>query len=501
MDKVAIIEMGETSLKLLVIDTMPGGYFNVFDKITENVKLGLSVKADGIISSAKIAETLTVLKLFRKVCDNNKVTKVVSICTSFVRQAKNQKSFFDEIYNNTSFSFTILNTEDEIKAVYSGVVNFVDVPKGVIIDIESEMTHFIQYNRRTVLNVATIPVGSINLADKFTKDGVADANAMFNEAKKHLQTVEFLKLLDPETVFVGTGMSFVSAGRLAKRVTKYPLDIDNNYLMSNEVFNMMYEKIKELDLDKTKKLKGISEDRADSLLSGLCIIKAVYEAVNVENISISAGGLEEGLIYNYVVPETNDKPLSDMLTYSLENIRMFYDRPLSNTQNVYNLAIILFKQLKVMHKLPRTYVKALRIASSMYDCGTRISFENHQNHSFDIIINSKLNGVSHKDLLLAGFACKYQNLDNIVLSDWLKYKDILNEDDLDAVRKMGVIINLAACLDKSRSENVTDICCDILGDSIIMKTVVKEDATFDIRQGMKVAGDFKKVFKKYLQII
>ena len=72
MEKVAIIEMTETNINLLVLDVKSGGYFNVFDKITENVKLGNSVLEDGIISSAKIAETLTVLKLFRKVCDKNK---------------------------------------------------------------------------------------------------------------------------------------------------------------------------------------------------------------------------------------------------------------------------------------------------------------------------------------------------------------------------------------------------------------------------------------------
>ncbi len=496
MEKVAIIEMNETNLKLLILDVEQGGYYNVFDRISENIKLGQFVIKEGIIPSNKVTETLTILKLFRKVCDNNKVTRVIAIATSFIKEAKNQKSFFDEIYNNTTFSFTILSMEEEVKAVYSGVINYVDVPKGVIIDVEPNFTHIIHYNRRTLINVTTLKHGAVSFADE--KVGYEE---IIETVKAELSKHEYLKTLDPETMFVGTGSTMISIGRLAKKVSHYPLDIDNNYVVVNNVFDAVFNKVKDLDLDKTQKLKGISEDRADSLVSGMAIVKAIIEHLNITSFSISAGGLEEGLIYNYVVPETNEKPLSDMLTYSLDTIRIFYDRPLSNTENVYNLAIILFKQLKVMHKLPRAYVKALRIAASMYDCGTRVNFENHPNYSFDIIINSRLNGVSHKDLLLAGFACKFQNLDNIVLSEWVKYKDILTDEDLDAVRKLGVIINLAASLDRSRSQNVIDICCDILGDSIIMKTVVKDDATFDIRQGMKVGSDFKKVLKKYLQII
>lgn len=496
MDKIAIIELNELGLKLSILEVCDGGYYNVLDKISENIKLGSSVQNENIIPSAKINETITILKLFRKICVTYNVSKIYAFAKSFIKDAKNQISFFDEIYNNTSVSFTILNVEDEVKAIYSGVINFVDVPKGIIIDVEANKTHIIQYNRRTMVNVKTFPYGAVSLADQ-----KIDYSGIINMVKKDIKNVEFLHNLEEEVMFVGTGSTMLSIGKLAKKVSHYPLDIDNNYVVQNEVFDAVFDKVKDLELDKTKKLKGISEDRADSLVSGMAIVKGISDAVKIEQFSISSGSFEQGLIHAFVLPEANDKPLCDMLTQSLDTIRLFYDGANSNTKNVYNLAIILFKQLKVIHKLPRVYIKALRIASSMYDCGKRINYDNYSNYSLDVIINSNLKGVSHKDLLLAGFACKYQNLDNIDLAEWVKYKDILTEEDLDAVRKLGVIVRLAAALDRSKSGNITDVSCDILGDSIIMKTIVKEDATFDIRQGMKVANDFKRVLKKSLQII
>ena len=496
MDKIAIIELNELGLKLSILEVCDGGYYNVLDKISENIKLGSSVQNENIIQSAKINETITILKLFRKICVTYNVSKIYAFAKSFIKDAKNQISFFDEIYNNTSVSFTILNVEDEVKAIYAGVINFVDVPKGIIIDVEANKTHIIQYNRRTMVNVKTLPYGAVSLADQ-----KIDYSGIINMVKKDIKNVEFLHNLEEEVMFVGTGSTMLSIGKLAKKVSHYPLDIDNNYVVQNEVFDAVFDKVKDLELDKTKKLKGISEDRADSLVSGMAIVKGISDAVKIEQFSISSGSFEQGLIHAFVLPEANDKPLCDMLTQSLDTIRLFYDGANSNTKNVYNLAIILFKQLKVIHKLPRVYIKALRIASSMYDCGKRINYDNYSNYSLDVIINSNLKGVSHKDLLLAGFACKYQNLDNIDLAEWVKYKDILTEEDLNAVRKLGVIVRLAAALDRSKSSNITDVSCDILGDSIIMKTIVKEDATFDIRQGMKVANDFKRVLKKSLQII
>lgn len=83
----------------------------------------------------------------------------------------------------------------------------------------------------------------------------------------------------------------------------------------------------------------------------------------------------------------------------------------------------------------------------------------------------------------------------------MKYKDLLTDEDLNAVRKLGVIVKLAVALNSSKKLVVTDVVCDILGDSIIMKLIVNSDPTYEIMQGMKVAQDYRKFFKKNLQLI
>ncbi len=137
----------------------------------------------------------------------------------------------------------------------------------------------------------------------------------------------------------------------------------------------------------------------------------------------------------------------------------------------------------------------------MFDCGKFINFSNHQKHSFYAILNSHISGVTQKEVLLAAFACTCQNLDNFNLAEIMKYKDILSDEDVEAVRKLGVLVNLAVNLNASRKNVINDIVCDILGDSIIMKTVVSSDPSFEIMQSMKISEDFKKTFKKSLQII
>lgn len=503
MEKVALIELGNSALRLILLNTKDGGYFDIVDELEEQIKVGKDIQTSGVLKPTTISECIGILKMFRKLCDRRGVAKIVCVATSLVREAKNQNSFLDEVYNSCGFTMNLLTVEDEMRATYAGVVNTVDIPKGIIIEIANNTTNIIQYNRRTILNQVCLPFGATSLADEFEKvDNISEkCEKVESFVEKQLKKVEFLANLDPEIQFIGSGTMFKSIGYLSRKTSRYSLDIENNYILSADSFHAVNNFVKTLDVDKTKKLKGVSSERADVVLCGLAIAKTLFEYLHIENMSISAYGKKEGLIYNNIVPEINDKPLSDMMGFSIENIRAFRDQEMTNASQVYALSIMLFKQLKVIHKLHRYYVKPLRIAASLYDSGRRIRFENSEKNSFEIILNSNINGVSQREILIAAFASVCQNLDNFNLSDWVKYKDIVTEDDLDAVRKLGTIIKLAVALDKTKTSVVKDISCDILGDSVIMKTVVEGDATFEISEGMKMGADFKKVFKKYLEVI
>jgi exopolyphosphatase/guanosine-5'-triphosphate,3'-diphosphate pyrophosphatase len=163
--------------------------------------------------------------------------------------------------------------------------------------------------------------------------------------------------------------------------------------------------------------------------------------------------------------------------------------------------MILFRQLKVLHKLSRSYVRILRVASYLHDSGLRVSYTNKEKNSFNSIISSEVYGVTHNELVLAGFVSSLRNADNFNLSDWVRYKDLVTEEQLEAVRKLAVILKLAECLDITGFARITDISCDILGDSVIMKTITEENVDLEIKSAMLYGSDFKKAFNKNLEIL
>lgn len=503
MDKIAVVDLGSSKIDLTMASCLPGGNFAVFDDISENVKIVDDFDGEGMLRVARSNEALEVLKMYRMICEVNKITNIVAVCSHSLKNLKNYRSFLDEIYNVCGFKFKILSQDEELNALYTGVVNSLDMPKAVVFNISGGTVRILQYSRRNVLNKVDLPFGTYQLAKivETAKTPEQACELMTKKFREEIEKVDWLKNVDADFNFVGVGGAFENAGVLSRKMSRYPLDSGHNYVMTSAEFEKVFDLVKTLDIDKTKKLKGISADRSDVLASGISMIKAIFDAFKFPNVTVSLKGMNEGFIYSAVVPQSNEKPISDLLGFSLDNIREFYDGEYNNSKQVSELALILFRQLKVLHKLPRGYVKVLRIAASMHSSGQRIKFYDNEKNSFHIILNSDILGATHREIILAAFVSASQNLSDFSLTEWVKYKELLLDEDLDAVRKLSIIVRLAKALDKTHRNVVQDISCDILGDSVIMKTIITLDASIEVREALKASQDFAHVYKKTLEVL
>ena len=501
MNKLAVFELSVNDVKLTIYKYTQNGYFAVEQQIVEPVKLTQDMERDGYIKPARIQETISVLKNFRKIVDAAKIENHICFANPVIANARNQIAFLDEIYKTVSLYFKVLSTEEQVAALHNTIMYSFSMTRGIIVQVGDYSTELIRFNRRVVTNSASIPLGMVTLLDK-----VGDCSIQERMDKVvQIMTAEFKKLdwlynLEEDCEFIGVGEVFEALGRLSRKSSRYPLDVAHNYEITTESFQNVYNLIRGLDLDKAKKLKGISEKRADVIAVGMAVAKVAYNEFVRTCVKVSTNGEMYGIVAKNLLGQTGEKPLLDILGYSLSSINEFYPTNI-NMDNNYSLAVILYKQLKVLHKLTRPYVKVLRIAASLCMSGKRISFENYQKNNFPVILHSNIYGASHKDILLAAFVAASQNVDDFSLNDWVRYKDLVTDEDLDAVKKLAVIIKMATMMNITNSNSIKDVACDVLGDTVILKTDVERDATLEISQAMSVAGDFKKVYGKNLQIL
>ena len=504
MEKIGIIDLGSNSARLVIVELFDDNHFMVVDELKESVRLGQDMDRDGFLKPQRIAETIRLLKMFRRLCDASGVDRIIAVATAAVRRAKNQRSFLDEIQATVGIKVDVLSQEMESTLVYRGVINSMDIPKGIILEIGGGSTKIIYYNRRAILNYATLAFGAVTLTDLFADDNLKpeEQTARIEEFfTEQFKKIEWLSEVEPDTQMIGVGGSFRNLYKINRIVRKYPLNTVHNYQFETEDFRSVYDMVRVLDVEKRKRIRGLSPNRADIMPAALAIIKAFTDYLHIQSFTIGGCGLREGIMFNQAVPMTVERPISDVLGYSLNTLIKYYGCNEKHVENTVHLSIQLFKQLRVLHKFPRIYLKVLKIAASLHDCGLRVRFYNHQSHSRYMILNSGIYGATHREIVLAAFVAGCHRKEDISPAEWARYKDIVSEDDLEIVKKLGVLLRIADCLDRDGLGAVTGLNCDVLGDSVIMKTELSGDAALDIRQAMAAGPEFKRAFKKNLEIL
>lgn len=504
MDKIGIIDLGSNTARLVIVEMLGDGHFFVVDQIKESVRLGKDMERDGILKASRIQETLKTLKMFRRLCDAHGIDRIIAIATAAVRRAKNRQSFLDEVATACGIRLKVLTAEEEALYVYRGVINTMDIPKGVIFEMGGGSTKIVYYNRRNVLHYETLPFGAVTLTELFSNDGLSpkeQSDKIEEFFTEQLKKITWLDEIDSEAQFIGVGGSCRSLARISKVMKKSPYTIVHNYHIPTEDFNIIYNTMRELDLDKKKRIKGVSSVRADILPAALAAINSLVKFKDFKEIIISGNGLREGIMFNYAMPITVEKPINDVLTYSLKTLVKFYHCNEKHVEQVLNIAVQLFKQLRVLHKFPRQYLRILKVAAYLHDAGTCVKYYDYQKHSSYIILNGALYGISHRDIVMAAQVVAVHKNDDFSLSELVKYKDYISENDVDVIRKLGIILRIAESLDRSMASCIQSINCDVLGDSVIMKTEIDGDASLEIKDAMNAAADFRRIFKKNLDIL
>ena len=505
MSLVGIVELNPYELKTAIAEIDNTYGYTLLDQTVDFVEITSDLTTDGLIKQNKTMFIIECLNSFKAVCKAKGVERIYAYATAEFKEAKNQRSFVEEIYNLSSIRFEFLTADSELTYTYSASLTTLDIPKGLFIYINNTNINLVYYNRRTILKKAILSIGATTLANEFAEENYKPqelAKKFCEKFKEILEKETWLNEIDPETQFVGAGQSFINLARLTKRLTKYPFHKEHNFRIDKETFNKTYEFIQTLDIDKTKKLKGISSDRADALLAGLSIINVIMNMREDSTIAISNKSPLNGIALTLEQQSSYEKPLTDILGECLYKNNGKHNNYNKNADNVVALSLNIFKLLKILHRMPKTYIKVMRIAAALYDSGKRINYDNYLKYSFDIIRDSEINGATHREQILAAFVVASINPDNFSMTEWVKYNSLFEEEDLENVRKLAVMVKLASLLDRFERKKVLDLTCDILGDSVIFKTVCEQgdNCDLEIKEAIKARSDFRRVYNKHLDV-
>ena len=89
MDKLAVIDLGSSKIDLILASYLPSGNFTVFAEMSEPVKIVDDFDGEGLLRIARSTEAINILKMYKMVCEINKVDNIIAVGSSSLKNLKN----------------------------------------------------------------------------------------------------------------------------------------------------------------------------------------------------------------------------------------------------------------------------------------------------------------------------------------------------------------------------------------------------------------------------
>jgi len=167
LEKIAVIELKTTGIKLQIVDVIRNKYYQVHKTIEMPVNLTKDFYSDYFVKPAIIKQLNGILAVYKRIIEKYECTETIGLATDFLEDAKNINGLLNELAVTNGINFKVFNANDETNSIYTAVINSFNRPKGLIINVTDYNTELIIYNRRNIINKLIIPYGTVKLYNSF----------------------------------------------------------------------------------------------------------------------------------------------------------------------------------------------------------------------------------------------------------------------------------------------------------------------------------------------
>lgn len=286
----AVIDIGSNSVRLVVYDGPRRAPFPICNE-KALCGLGRDMSDDGRLNSKAVDGALEVLARFKRLLSELGDPPTRTVATAAVREAKDGRQFVERVSALGLPVDVIGGGEEAILASY-GVVSFEPGASGLVGDMGGGSLELISLKRGEAGEAVSLSIGPLRLMQQTGGDLKSAAKIV----ERALGEVPWLKLKKGGTLFA-VGGAWRSIARVNMQLHRHPLPVLHHYELNSRQAIETCDLVSRQSKTSLEVTPGISSKRIDTLPFAALVMRTLIEAAGLKTVSVSAGGLREGLLY------------------------------------------------------------------------------------------------------------------------------------------------------------------------------------------------------------
>lgn len=477
---IGIIDLGSNSIRLQIASVLEKSY-RIVHEYKEIVRIGDDFFRYGELSEKSITKIYDCISDIKKVLDSYETDIVKGVATATLREANNGDIIIDNIRKNYDLDLKIISGQEEAKLSYLAISGSFQIDKynAIITDIGGGSAEYTLALKGKIANITSKKLGCSRLKNMFLQHDPPEIVEVY-KMKQHIQeNIENYEDYNIDLV-VSTGgtinnianIYYLSSGKDEKTKIKY---VPRKFLKD------FINKIKYMNIENIKKIKGVEPKRADILLPAAINIEALLSKSSSNGFYTFSGGLRTGLIIDTLNSMNITMPFQDLgedIFYSqLIEIGNKFQFEEEHAKHVAFLSTKIFDELNKEWRLDNKNKDMLTAAAILHDIGNYISFSKHHKHSYYLIKNSDIAGFNYNQKLMTAHIARYHRK-SLPKKNHPVYEE-LDSNDINIVKKLAAILRIADGLDRGHKKFITDINVNVTENKIIIHPLSDEDITLE----------------------
>ncbi|MUH96622.1 guanosine-5'-triphosphate,3'-diphosphate diphosphatase [Aliivibrio fischeri] len=390
----AAIDLGSNSFHMLVVRHINGSV-QTMAKIKRKVRLAAGLNENNTLSHEAMQRGWDCLSLFAERLQDIPVENIRIVGTATLRVASNVDIFLEKANQILGHNINVIEGEEEARMIYQGVAHTSGGNgRRLVVDIGGASTELIIGEGFEAQALTSLKMGCVTWLEGYFKDraltqknfdsAIAGAKATLAPILQQYTDLGWQTCVGAsgtvqalQEIMLAQGMDEVITLAKLKRLQKQA---------------MQYEHLEELDID------GLTLERALVFPSGLSILIAIFELLNIDSMTLAGGALREGLCYGMIDELQHD----EVCQRTIKSTQQRYQLDVEYAQQVTDLSIQLVQQCGNNWLTEPQALPLLTAATQLHEIGMCIDYKKGGEHSAYLINALDLPGFTRAQKHLLG---------------------------------------------------------------------------------------------------
>ncbi|MDO4574780.1 MAG: Ppx/GppA phosphatase family protein [Planctomycetia bacterium] len=496
---IAAIDIGTNSIRFAIAEAYPDGKFEMVEQFTQAVWLGKDTFQRGRLSSETMRAGIEILRRFRKLMDQYGVERLRAVATTAIREASNADIFIDRIRMATGIEIEVIDASEEIEYSVAALQETLDediqqAGKNVLfVNVGGGSTLLSVLCDKTVVNAQSLNIGAIRLREAYSSPEDTSQNAVVI-LRHNIQDV----LASAETYFPFTGNDyFVAMGgdaRFAARQVGHPSQFAGLTEVHLRDFDFFVERVEKMDTQQICREFGIAFQSAETTVPAMLTYQEILRCCRMRSFLVSEVSMRHGLLANLareVWNLENSYFQKDVLD-SAKALAQRFHVDIEHARATMNLAAKIFDNTISEHGLGPRYRLLLQVAAILQNSGKFISNRSFHKHSYYLISNSEIFGLSHNDTEMVAQTARY-SFRSPPKPSHLAFLSLPRTSRV-IISKLAAILRIADALNRGECPNPERIRFTRVGDDLTLLLPPDDDFLLKCRALETQGKMFEDVF-------